>query len=167
MNPDTPITTSPTNPGAFRYILGFLLVGAAWGLTTPFMRKAARSAPSSTAPDSRQWLEEVRDTDDEEEKSFVGKGLGKIKAAGWWVKRFVWGRVYAVVDLLKRPAYAVPLLINVTGSVWFFLLVGQSGEFISLSVLSCVWKGKRRGDIGGMERSCQCLEVVGTRWMMY
>jgi drug/metabolite transporter (DMT)-like permease len=31
-----------------------------------------------------------------------------------------------VYDLLKSPAYAVPLLINLTGSVWFFLLVGQA-----------------------------------------
>ena len=36
--------------------------------------------------------------------------------------------VYAVVDLLKNPAYAVPLLLNVTGSVWFFLLIGQAGK---------------------------------------
>lgn len=28
-------------PSIFRWILGFLMVGACWGLTTPFMRKAA------------------------------------------------------------------------------------------------------------------------------
>ena len=33
-----------------------------------------------------------------------------------------------MLDLLKSPAYAVPLVINVTGSIWFFLLVGKAGE---------------------------------------
>lgn len=35
--------------------------------------------------------------------------------------------IYAVLDLLRRPAYAIPLLVNITGSVWFFLLIGQAG----------------------------------------
>jgi len=35
---------------------------------------------------------------------------------------------FAAVDLLRRPAYAVPFLINVTGSIWFFLLIGQAGK---------------------------------------
>ena len=34
-----------------------------------------------------------------------------------------------MVDLLRSPGYAVPLLVNLTGSVWFFLLIGQAGEF--------------------------------------
>lgn len=33
---------------------------------------------------------------------------------------------YAVFDLLRRPAYLVPFLINVTGSIWFFLLIGRA-----------------------------------------
>lgn len=44
-----------------------------------------------------------------------------------WLKRKVFGILYAVLDLLKNPRYAVPLLLNVTGSVWFFLLIGQAG----------------------------------------
>lgn len=44
-----------------------------------------------------------------------------------WLKRKAWGIIYAVSDLLKNPAYAVPLLLNITGSVWFFLLIGQAG----------------------------------------
>lgn len=40
MDPDTPIANEP-QPSIFRWILGFLMVGACWGLTTPFMRKAA------------------------------------------------------------------------------------------------------------------------------
>jgi Putative transmembrane family 234 len=30
------------------------------------------------------------------------------------------------VDLLRSPNYAIPLLINLTGSVWFFLLIGKA-----------------------------------------
>ena len=37
---------------------------------------------------------------------------------------------YAVWDLLRRPAYAIPLVINLTGSIWFFLLIGQAGKYI-------------------------------------
>ncbi|KAL9055641.1 MAG: hypothetical protein Q9206_003055, partial [Seirophora lacunosa] len=32
---------SPPHPSLFRYTLSFLLVGIAWGLTTPFIRRAA------------------------------------------------------------------------------------------------------------------------------
>jgi len=32
------------------------------------------------------------------------------------------------VDLLRSPAYALPLVVNLTGSVWFFLLIGRAGE---------------------------------------
>lgn len=48
-----------------------------------------------------------------------------------WLKRKFWGVIFAVVDLLRRPAYAVPLLLNVTGSVWFFLLIGKAGMFLA------------------------------------
>lgn len=105
-NPDTTPTTP--SPGLFRYVLGFLLVGAAWGLTTPFMRRAALST-SPTAPESRSWLSHPNTS---------------------WLKAKVWGVIYGVYDTLKNPAYAVPFLINVTGSVWFFLLIGQAGEFL-------------------------------------
>jgi hypothetical protein len=69
-----------------------------------------------------------------------------------WVKRKIWGIVYAVMDLLRNPAYAVPLLLNVTGSVsssrasffdsrimlmcvkvWFFLLIGQAGKTVPMT----------------------------------
>jgi hypothetical protein len=35
------IETIDPPPSLFRWVLGFLLVGACWGLTTPFMRRAA------------------------------------------------------------------------------------------------------------------------------
>ena len=40
-----------------------------------------------------------------------------------------------MIDLLRYPAYAVPLVLNLTGSVWFFLLVGQEGKFFNGVVL--------------------------------
>lgn len=43
MDPDRPVATEP-QPSIFRWIIGFLMVGACWGLTTPFMRKAAMYA---------------------------------------------------------------------------------------------------------------------------
>jgi hypothetical protein len=108
-NPDT----SPTqpSPGLLRYVLGFLLVGAAWGLTTPFMRRAAlasTSSPSKTSPstpDSRSWL---------------------THPSTPYLKAKIWSLLYSIYDTLKNPAYAIPFLINVTGSVWFFLLIGQA-----------------------------------------
>ncbi|KAF7588374.1 hypothetical protein BBP40_005767 [Aspergillus hancockii] len=39
MDPDASIT--PEQPPVFNYILSFLLVGVAWGFTTPFIRRAA------------------------------------------------------------------------------------------------------------------------------
>lgn len=38
-----------------------------------------------------------------------------------------WG--FGVLDLLRDWRYAVPLVLNLTGSVWFFLVVGAAGEF--------------------------------------
>lgn len=99
MDADTP---TPDSPSIFRWTIGFLLVGMAWGLTTPFIRRAAvrfnpPARPSVTSPQNS------------------------------WLKRKVLGAVYTVLDLLRTPGYAVPLLINLTGSVWFFLLIGKAG----------------------------------------
>lgn len=101
MDPDTPLP--PPQPSIFRWVLGFLMVGAAWGLTTPFMRRAAINY---TAPE-RPWLNDPSKS---------------------WIRRKASGVIYAVLDLLRRPAYAFPLLVNITGSVWFFLLIGQAGK---------------------------------------
>jgi len=86
-------------PSPFNYILGFLLVGAAWGLTTPFMRRAAIDY---TPP----------------ERTFHGH----------FVRRKTLSVLYAILDMLRRPSYLIPFLLNITGSVWFFLLVGKAGE---------------------------------------
>jgi len=97
-----PTATPPPPPSIFNYILGFLLVGMAWGLTTPFIRRAAVNFHPPPRP--------------------------SIDAQTSWVKRKVLRGVYTVLDLLRSPGYAVPLLVNVTGSVWFFLLIGKAGE---------------------------------------
>ncbi|KAJ4304740.1 hypothetical protein N0V90_000267 [Kalmusia sp. IMI 367209] len=100
MDPDTPATPT-AQPSIFRWILGFLMVGACWGLTTPFMRRAAMNY----TPPTRPSLTDPNNS---------------------WLKRKVLGIWYAVIGVLSRPAYAIPLLLNVTGSVWFFILIGQA-----------------------------------------
>lgn len=98
-DPQTP------QPGPLNYILGFTLVGIAWGLTTPFIRRAARDHHPPAHP--------LLDTD-------------AVRRS--WLRSKVYGAFFAVVDLLRNPRYAVPLLLNLTGSVWFFLLIGKAGE---------------------------------------
>jgi len=101
MDPDTS-APEPT-PSLFNYFLGFLLVGIAWGFTTPFIRRAAvnfHPPPHASLSDpNRSWISKK-----------ILKGF------------------FAVVDLLKSPGYALPLVINLTGSIWFFLLVGKAGK---------------------------------------
>lgn len=96
---------STSEPPIWRWIVGFLLVGVAWGFTTPFMRKAAV----------------VRDLKPKPQRPL----LTDPKVS--WLKRQAATVFYAIRDLLGSPAYAVPLLLNITGSIWFFLLVGQAG----------------------------------------
>ncbi|RYP48203.1 hypothetical protein DL768_005863 [Monosporascus sp. mg162] len=100
-------------PPAINYVAGFLLVGIAWGLTTPFIRRAAKDHN----PPPRPLL--ARDD---------------VKAS--WVKSKLYGAFFAVVDLLRNPRYAVPLLINLTGSVWFFLLIGQAELSLTVPIVN-------------------------------
>lgn len=96
-------------PPVINYILGFVLVGIAWGLTTPFIRHAAKTHRRSKH--AVLLSEAVRNS---------------------WVRRKVYAAFFAAADLLRNPRYAVPLLLNLTGSVWFFLLIGQAGECFPL-----------------------------------
>lgn len=100
-DPDAPMPTPVPEPSVLRWVLGFLLVGMAWGLTTPFMRRAALNY----TPTSRPSLSDPNTPAP---------------------KRLVLKAFYAVFDMLRRPAYAVPFLLNITGSVWFFLLIGKA-----------------------------------------
>ena len=101
MDADAPLIIPTASP--FRWTLGFLLVGLAWGFSTPFIRRAAISHHPAPHPS----LDEP--------------------SLSWLAKRTlsIW---YQVTDLLRNPRYAVPLLVNLTGSVWFFLLIGRAGE---------------------------------------
>src|SRR5437667_76912 len=101
MDPN-PEPAPPPQPSLLRWILGFLLVGACWGLTTPFMRRAALNY----TPPQRPSLTHPRNS---------------------WLKKKILGIWYAVIGVLSRPAYAVPFLLNVTGSVWFFVPIGKAG----------------------------------------
>jgi len=96
----TPTPTPPT-PSPFNYILSFLLVGICWGFTTPFIRKAA---VNYTPPSHRSITDPNRS----------------------WISRQIAKAFFTVIGLLRSPGYAVPLLLNLTGSIWFFLLVGQA-----------------------------------------
>ena len=90
-------------PNALAYIAGFLVVSLCWGFTTPFIRRAAINyqAPSPTThpslDPSRPWLSR------------------NIALAFW-----------TLLSLLSKPSYAIPLVANLTGSIWFFLLVGKA-----------------------------------------
>lgn len=58
--------------------------------------------------------------------------------------------MWTVVDLLRSPAYAVPLVVNLTGSVWFFLLIGKAGR-CCLFFLSLGLGVEEEGGYGGLE----------------
>ncbi|KAJ3945256.1 uncharacterized protein N0V96_005282 [Colletotrichum fioriniae] len=53
-----------------------------------------------------------------------------------WLRSRVYGAFFGVVDLLRNPRYAVPLLINLTGSVWFFLLIGQAELSLTVPIVN-------------------------------
>jgi hypothetical protein len=107
-----PSSPSSSPPPLINYILGFILVGLAWGLTTPFIRHAAKMHQ----PRRHAAL-----------KSAAGRRS--------WVRRRLVGAFFAVADLLRNPRYAAPLLLNLTGSVWFFVLIGQAGGFFGGGVV--------------------------------
>lgn len=94
MDPDGPVAVVPASPPIWRWVLSFLAVGACWGLTTPFMRRAAV----------------IRDKRPKQQRPY-------LTSEAPWISRKIWSILYAVMDLLRNPAYAIPLLLNVTGSV--------------------------------------------------
>jgi hypothetical protein len=93
---------STGSPGLIQYVIGYLLVGLAWGFTTPFIRIAAKNQKpqAQRLPNGQQMS---------------------------WTQRKLLSVWYSVIDLIKQPAYTIPLLINLSGSVMFFLIVGQAG----------------------------------------
>ncbi|GJC98568.1 integral membrane protein [Colletotrichum higginsianum] len=53
-----------------------------------------------------------------------------------WLRSRIYGAFFGVLDLLRNPRYAVPLLINLTGSVWFFLLIGQAELSLTVPIVN-------------------------------
>ncbi|KAL2014833.1 hypothetical protein VTN00DRAFT_2358 [Thermoascus crustaceus] len=118
MDPDTPPPDAP--PSAFNYILSFILVGLAWGFTTPFIRRAAVDFNKRQAAKQQSQSQNL-DGSHHGDNSVSEGGGGKIS----WLRMKLVTLFWTVVNLLRTPAYAIPLVLNLTGSVWFFLLVGK------------------------------------------
>lgn len=93
-------------PSILNYILSFVLVGIAWGFTTPFLRRAAKHYTPPSHPS-------ITDTN----RSWLSRKIAKA--------------FFTVIGLLRSPSYAIPLVANLTGSIWFFLLIGQAGMWIA------------------------------------
>jgi hypothetical protein len=186
MDPD--ILPPDETPSTFNYVLSFLLVGVAWGFTTPFIRRAAAdfnlrqeeknrngeqgrassqshaSQPASGFTDiaeeaelldrnqdderlRRRSTSSTRDTNTHTHTDAGADGDvngadsssgadGDLPIPAWrsgkeksWVRRKIVSIFWTVINLLRTPGYAVPLVINLTGSIWFFLLVGKHGMF--------------------------------------
>ncbi|CAG8894151.1 unnamed protein product [Penicillium nalgiovense] len=181
MDPDAGIPAEPA-PSVFSYVLSFLLVGVAWGFTTPFIRRAAadfnaRQEKQATESDSSglrrgrsQDTPQTGFTDAGEEQELLSReedgvrrrstshsdlnrkpktadadtgldggfldrvDLDDLPTPAWrrgarvkqsWLRTKVVSVFWTIVNLLRTPAYSVPLVINLTGSIWFFLLVGK------------------------------------------
>lgn len=162
MDPDASILEPP--PSVFNYVLSFLLVGVAWGFTTPFIRRAAadfnarQEAQRDTQPELQQEKEvplksreennkekddseaeheeDIEDEDETEESEEGDNPSPPTKQPAWmnptpakpsWPKQKLTTLLWTVFNLLRTPAYSIPLVVNLTGSVWFFLLVGKHG----------------------------------------
>ncbi|OJJ48722.1 hypothetical protein ASPZODRAFT_62718 [Penicilliopsis zonata CBS 506.65] len=158
-------------PSTFNYVLSFLLVGVAWGFTTPFIRRAAadfnarqeakreqgqgqeqdqtQAGDSGTEGTEEQELMSVNEESDAETTPAPGEEHtvnaddrgdsseedNTLPTPAWkkhasppassWVKTRLFSLFWTVVNLLRTPAYLIPLVINLTGSIWFFILVGK------------------------------------------
>jgi Putative transmembrane family 234 len=139
---DSEIPPPEPAPSAFNYILSFILVGVAWGFTTPFIRRAAVDF-NKRQEESRRSPVDI-DAASAQEQQQLGNG-GRGFALKQKIKTLFW----TVVNLLRTPAYAIPLVVNLTGSVWFFLLVGKHGTFTSLflSARQRSWKSQTEPNI--------------------
>ncbi|OTA05988.1 integral membrane protein [Trichoderma parareesei] len=112
---DSSSSSSSSSPPAINYILSFILVGLAWGLTTPFIRRAARAHKPQPHP--------LLDSP-------------SVKAS--WLRSRLLAALFAALDLLRNPRYAVPLVLNLTGSVWFFLLIGKAELSLTVPIVNAM-----------------------------
>lgn len=179
MDPDT--SPPDAKPPLINYIISFLLVGVAWGFTTPFIRRAAadfNARQEAKQPTTRPLHELIRneheqsgdetelapregsgsDSDEESEaeaepeveSESESEGgdrpenvqtntapkpawMNPQQGGGGWLRTKVVTLFWTIINLLRTPAYLVPLVINLTGSVWFFLLVGKHGAFFRIT----------------------------------
>uniref|UniRef100_A0A093Y290 Transmembrane protein n=1 Tax=Talaromyces marneffei PM1 TaxID=1077442 RepID=A0A093Y290_TALMA len=126
MDPDTPVAPEPA-PSPFNYILSFILVGIAWGFTTPFIRRAAvefnkrQEETNRLSAAATSGNEEDADGEDEDHDNVPAQS----QRGRFDIKKKISSLFWTVVNLLRTPGYAIPLVVNLTGSVWFFLLVGK------------------------------------------
>lgn len=114
-NTPSPSPSDPPPP-LFNYILAVILVSLAWGLTTPFIRRGALSYNPRPHP-----------------------SLGPTPSPSSplrYLRHYILKAAFTIYDLLKTPSYAVPLVINLTGSVWFFLLVGNTELSLTVPVVN-------------------------------
>ncbi|KAL1844217.1 hypothetical protein VTJ49DRAFT_3873 [Mycothermus thermophilus] len=129
----TTTTTNPdTQPPTINFILSFLLVGLAWGFTTPFIRRAAKDRAEATAAAAAASASSPT-------KPYDGTTDDK-NATAWWNRLggLITRGAAAAVDLLRNPRYAVPLVLNLSGSVWFFLLVGKAELSLTVPIVNTV-----------------------------
>ncbi|GLA47342.1 hypothetical protein AnigIFM63604_001541 [Aspergillus niger] len=157
--------TDPSNPPVINYILSFLLVGVAWGFTTPFIRRAAADFAARQQQNQQQddnnnisinsndsvpltpvtpeYTDEARPEEGGEESeednpppaTHQEQQQQQQQQPAWmqqnqqkppsWLRKKIATLFWTVVNLLRTPAYSIPLVVNLTGSVWFFLLVGK------------------------------------------
>ncbi|OJJ99460.1 hypothetical protein ASPACDRAFT_120908 [Aspergillus aculeatus ATCC 16872] len=182
---ETPLPAADTpadQPPVLNYILSFLLVGVAWGFTTPFIRRAAadfnarqeartglsqgehdpdtanaippntygnnepeRDAqtvplnPISTSEHNRPSTDSNSDNDDSASETDLPptppsqqpvwmrqqSSVHHPQPQKSWLRTKIVSVFWTVVNLLRTPAYSIPLVVNLTGSIWFFLLVGK------------------------------------------
>ncbi|KAL4991040.1 hypothetical protein BDW68DRAFT_17617 [Aspergillus falconensis] len=149
---------TPDEPPVFNYILSFLLVGVAWGFTTPFIRRAAAdfqarqkrqqqpqqtelqpTGAQSQAPEHENANDSGAESDEDQplppppsdhstttrQPNPAWMNQSSSSSSSSWLRTKVVSLLCTVINLLRTPAYSVPLVINLTGSVWFFLLVGK------------------------------------------
>ncbi|KAL4808879.1 hypothetical protein BDV18DRAFT_91032 [Aspergillus unguis] len=162
MDPEPNLDITPSDePPVFNYILSFLLVGVAWGFTTPFIRRAAADFQARQEKQQQQSQQAAAETELQSTRTrsaSAGDGRNNDNESGsdsesdedqplppasttggttpqpaWmnqtssssWLKTKIVSVFWTVVNLLRTPAYSIPLVVNLTGSIWFFLLVGK------------------------------------------
>lgn len=134
---DTDTIVPADKPPIFNYVLSFLLVGVAWGFTTPFIRRAAADFNARQEAKQNQSQHGTPLNQSEGSRQEAKREGGREGEGQGWLKAKLSTLIWTIINLLRTPAYSIPLVVNLTGSVWFFLLVGQHGSF-SLPGLPCL-----------------------------